>query len=348
MAQYIDAIYQGETEEAKQIRVGLDYATDTENFGEGVLSMYLTVSDVAKLYSVNTEAGDSVADSLYKLQDVINQDTSSTHPLTARVYSWDSRYMDIYLDVEFIRFTATPVESVVIVSYLPESFYGWCDDKERRKLPPLDARQDGWRKDQHPPAEWWNWGWNTMQMFINHMTSIMLSIQKSLGQENIIGEIKQFLTPSPILYANDKWLQCDGSVLDKSKYPELAEYMIGLGYWDGDPQNPTVYLPDAGGRALTGTVYNSGDVTLSPGGVGGSRTTTVTNAMLPDHTHVYQKTVVDEDNGGTGGAFGEGRITFTGEATTRGGDHTTSPNTSVDWDNMPPFLSVYMYIRAKA
>lgn len=135
---------------------------------------------------------------------------------------------------------------------------------------------------------------------------------------------------------SSKWLLANGQAVSRTAYTDLFE-AIGTIFGSGDGST-TFDLPDLSDRFIIGAGGNA------LGAQGGASTVTLTEAQLPEHTHVvpmFEKVAGDTGAGGQTiygpdqGGFVAADITS--ESTGGGGAHT----------NLPPFTTLYFIIRAK-
>lgn len=133
------------------------------------------------------------------------------------------------------------------------------------------------------------------------------------------------------------WLPCNGQEVSQATYPELYA-VCGTKYGIGTPGN--FVLPDLRGRGAVGSGTGSGLTPRSNGQSGGQEVVQLTVPEMPLHNHSYT------EHGTAVVVNGElvpesVKSSFAGPATT-GNTGGNQPH-----DNMPPYLVLNPYIRAK-
>ena len=146
------------------------------------------------------------------------------------------------------------------------------------------------------------------------------------------------------------YLLCDGSVYNKSDYPDLYNLMLAnssIGI-----TNTTFYVPDLKGRFVLG--YNSGIYNI--GVTGGEKTHKLTVNEMPSHIHslgwstsgrfIKMTHENDSDTNSYGFDFHKG---FAGDVDSNGYNLTRALPTggSQSHNNMPPYIVLNYIIRAK-
>jgi microcystin-dependent protein len=134
------------------------------------------------------------------------------------------------------------------------------------------------------------------------------------------------------------WLICDGSLVDKLKYPDL---WLLLGNTWGTSTSTQFYLPDLRQRVPVGK-HSSGTFNAL-NNTGGAETVTLTAAQsgLPAHTHQVKK-------GGTAGGDGSG-LAWSSTATTNSAHDSGvtggAQNASAAHTNLQPYNVVNFIIK---
>ena len=130
-------------------------------------------------------------------------------------------------------------------------------------------------------------------------------------------------------------------------------YPIGAIYLSVNSVNPSLFIGGTWVQLKDRFLLGSGD-TYSAGSTGGSATVTLTSAQsgVPAHSHKYQdynttytlKTTNRKPGTSTAVAYGTS-LTSGGGATERTSSNNTAANASQAHENMPPYMSVYMWKR---
>jgi microcystin-dependent protein len=140
------------------------------------------------------------------------------------------------------------------------------------------------------------------------------------------------------------WLLCDGSMLNREAYPELFE-AIGTSFGTDGPGN--FYIPDLRGRVIVG--QDTSDADFGLGVIGGEKEHKLTIDEMPKHTHRFKTDINSPDYDITWPEWTEYTTGWTQEP-----NETESPASQVTYtggdqphNNMPPYLTVYMWKRIK-
>lgn len=130
-------------------------------------------------------------------------------------------------------------------------------------------------------------------------------------------------------------------------------YPLGAIYLSVNSVNPSLFIGGTWVQLKDRFLLGSGD-TYSAGDTGGSATVTLTSAQsgVPAHSHKYQdynttytlKTTNRKPGTSTAVAYGTS-LTAGGGATERTSSNNTAANASQSHENMPPYLTVYMWKR---
>lgn len=99
--------------------------------------------------------------------------------------------------------------------------------------------------------------------------------------DDYIGVIKLFAGT----YAPKGWEFCNGQLLSINRYTALYA-ILGTNY-AGDGQS-TFALPNLGGRVPVGTGAGTAGTNYTAGEMGGQENITLTQAQIPQHTHMLQ------------------------------------------------------------
>lgn len=133
------------------------------------------------------------------------------------------------------------------------------------------------------PENWTPFGALTPDQSASALVDMFDKFSFDQGVCRVIGELIDYAGSSS---PDPKWLQCDGSSLLRSDYPDLFN-VIGTIYGSADSTHFS--LPDFRGRARVGTGTGTG---LSPRAVGdsfGEETHQLTVAELASHSHSLQE-----------------------------------------------------------
>ena len=142
------------------------------------------------------------------------------------------------------------------------------------------------------------------------------------------------LNPTNEVTSNDYFVIDNGSETRKIK-AELfkTELPIGFIYMSIDSTNPSTYFPGTWERIKDTFLLAAGD-TYAAGSTGGEATHTLTIAEMPAHTHTQVTSARFSKGGGSDSDY---------EAT--GSGNTGSTGGGQAHNNMPPYLTVYMWKR---
>ena len=147
---------------------------------------------------------------------------------------------------------------------------------------------------------------------------------------SVIGEIKAYAG----LSIPDGWLECDGSEVSKTKYPNLYAAIGDL--WGTPNSSSNFKLPNLKGRVPVG--YDSADVDFDTvGDVGGEKTHLLTESEMPSHKHSLNYNVVYE----VGGSLRCSKGTYYGWSLTKPTTNNTGGGQA--HNNMQPY-AVIKYI----
>lgn len=162
-----------------------------------------------------------------------------------------------------------------------------------------------------------------------------LLAQGGAGGQNVagyVGEITYFA--DNILRNNHVW--ADGTAIDATQWPELAEYAATAGW----AQNASgQYLtPDLRGKFLLGA-----STTHTLGSTGGEETHKMTVSEMPAHSHRQQYSEKS-----TAGYYSTVKAAIgTNNILTMSNDYSETIGADVAHNNMPPYYTVAAQIRAK-
>lgn len=142
---------------------------------------------------------------------------------------------------------------------------------------------------------------------------------------------------------------------DKNSIGTIVDmiYPVGSIYMNVNPTDPQILFGGTWTRLKDRFLLGSGD-TYTNGSTGGSATVTLTSAQsgVPAHSHKYQdynttytlKTTNRKPGTSTAVAYGTS-LTAGGGATERTSSDNTAADASQPHENMPPYISVYMWKR---
>jgi len=126
----------------------------------------------------------------------------------------------------------------------------------------------------------------------------------------------------------DKWLLCDGAILDVDDYPDLRD-VLDTPFDD----NTFLYLPDLRSQFIYGASFNS-----DLGDTGGADTHTLTTAEIPAHTHTVAR----------GNAIGNNAsfvVEADGSTPSFATQNTGSTGSGGSHNNMPPYMKLFYIIK---
>jgi len=154
----------------------------------------------------------------------------------------------------------------------------------------------------------------------NALTELMVSAMPDFSPVGAIVAYAGTLASIP-----DKWLLCDGAILDVDDYPELRT-VLDTPFDD----NSYLYLPDLRSRFIYGASFNS-----DLGDVGGAASVALTVAEMPSHSHDI----------GVAAATGAGNRVMRGTNTLAVLQPTSSVGSGAAHENMPPFMELFYIIK---
>jgi microcystin-dependent protein/cytoskeletal protein CcmA (bactofilin family) len=138
------------------------------------------------------------------------------------------------------------------------------------------------------------------------------------------------------------WLNCDGSLVSRTTYPDLFS-AIAYTYGGSDT---SFNLPDLRGRACIGAGQGVGLTNRALGSAGGEENHTLTSDQMPSHTHSLIRRINPDD-----GAYDPGNV-YAGESSacttdraTSGNFQTLSAGLGASHNNMQPFLALRFLIK---
>lgn len=162
------------------------------------------------------------------------------------------------------------------------------------------------------------------------IAALMLAIMQDV--EDFMSIPVGFCLPLAGTTASENWLLCDGSSHLRVDYPDLYAALDASFITDAD----NFVVPDAARKFITGLA--SGELT-EIGEVGGSDETYLTIANLPAHHHLISLRAGTPQPVPTILAGTMGSADALVDSLNTGGD--------VAHDNLPPYLAMPYYIRAK-
>lgn len=150
-----------------------------------------------------------------------------------------------------------------------------------------------------------------------------------------LGEIRLF----PYNFAPRGWAFCQGQILAISQNTALFS-LLGTTY--GGNGTTTFALPDLRGRVAISSGQGPGLSPRTLGETGGTETTTLTQAQMPQHGHTVNATMVaagDNKPAGNYPAVG-GAYVNTAPNTQMGSQMIGATGSSQPFNNVPPFLTL--------
>lgn len=127
----------------------------------------------------------------------------------------------------------------------------------------------------------------------------------------------------------------------QNTYATLQQvYPIGAIYLSVNATNPTTLFGFGTWQQIKDTFLLAAGDTYLAGSTGGEERHALTIEEMPSHTHTYQRNQFNSSESGSGSAYGATNKTmdqFTATSNPTGG--------SIAHNNMPPYLTVYMWQR---
>lgn len=157
--------------------------------------------------------------------------------------------------------------------------------------------------------------------------------------EPFIAEIRIFAGN----FAPRGWAFCNGQLLPIAQNTALFS-LIGTTY--GGDGRTTTALPNLQGRAPMHPGRGPGLTSRRLGEVGGSETEILTEAQMPNHTHMVSSGLADGEDNDPQNQFlsGSGMYAATGNSTPMDSETLLNTGGSQLHNNLQPFLSMYFII----